>query len=172
MFRNDGAQQFVDVTFAGGFGHLQKGHGIAFADIDNDGDQDIYHQLGGFFPSDKFHNALFANPGNENHFVAIRLTGKTTNRNAIGARIRVITNGPGGQREIHRTVGAVSSFGGSPFRQEIGIDSATSIEQIDIVWPTPRSTQTLENVSIDSFISVEQGGKWKREDPPTFSLLN
>ena len=172
MFRNDGAQQFVDVTFAGGFGHLQKGHGIAFADIDNDGDQDIYHQLGGFFPSDKFHNALFANPGNENHFIVVRLRGKTTNRNAIGAKIRVIANGPGGQREIHRTVGAVSSFGGSPFRQEIGIGSATSIEQIDIVWPTPRSAQTLENVPIDSFISVEQGGEWKREDLPTFSLLN
>ena len=34
---------FQDVTTSGGFGHLQKGHGIAFGDIDNDGDQDVYH---------------------------------------------------------------------------------------------------------------------------------
>ena len=45
MFRNEQGQFFQDVTTAGGFGHLQKGHGIAWGDIDNDGDQDIYHTL-------------------------------------------------------------------------------------------------------------------------------
>src|SRR5690606_28194883 len=41
MFRNAGGVRFQDVTTSGGFGQLQKGHGIAFADLDNDGDQDI-----------------------------------------------------------------------------------------------------------------------------------
>ena len=41
MFRNDGGRGFQEVTASGGFGHLQKGHGIAFGDIDDDGDQDI-----------------------------------------------------------------------------------------------------------------------------------
>ena len=49
MFRNAGGRVFQDVTTSGGFGHLQKGHGIAFGDLDNDGDQDIYEVIGGWF---------------------------------------------------------------------------------------------------------------------------
>ena len=47
MFRNDGGRRFVDVTAATGTGHLQKGHGVAFADLDNDGDQDVFANVGG-----------------------------------------------------------------------------------------------------------------------------
>ena len=44
MFRNHDGKYFVDVTSSTGTGHLQKGHGVAFADLDNDGDQDIYSE--------------------------------------------------------------------------------------------------------------------------------
>ena len=44
----------TDVTTAGGFGHLQKGHGVVFADLDNDGDQDVFEQIGGAYPGDAF----------------------------------------------------------------------------------------------------------------------
>ena len=46
MYRSDGGTSFVDVTYAGGFGHLQRGQGVAFADYDNDGDQDIFERIG------------------------------------------------------------------------------------------------------------------------------
>ena len=52
MYRNRQGIDFVDVTYAGGFGHLQKGHAVVFADLDNDGDQDIFEQMGGAFPGD------------------------------------------------------------------------------------------------------------------------
>ena len=52
MYRNVGGERFVDVTYAGGFGHLQKGHGIAFGDVDHDGDQDVFEQMGGGYPGD------------------------------------------------------------------------------------------------------------------------
>ncbi len=52
MYRNRWGRSFVDVSFAGGFGHLQKGHSVVFADLDNDGDQDIFEQMGGIFPGD------------------------------------------------------------------------------------------------------------------------
>ncbi len=68
LLRNVNGRRFEDITFSTGLGHLQKGHGVAFVDIDQDGDQDIYHQLGGFYPGDKFHNALFLNPGHDNRF--------------------------------------------------------------------------------------------------------
>ena len=48
VFFAKGGKGFVDVTSAGGFGNIQKGHGVAFADLDNDGDQDVFEQLGGF----------------------------------------------------------------------------------------------------------------------------
>ena len=47
MFRNRQGKVFQNVTTSGGFGHLQKGHGVSFGDIDNDGDQDIYTVMGG-----------------------------------------------------------------------------------------------------------------------------
>ena len=54
MFHNVGGKRFEDFTAQSGLGHLQKGHGVAFADFDHDGDQDLFHQLGGFVPADKF----------------------------------------------------------------------------------------------------------------------
>ncbi len=154
MLRNDRGQRFQDVTTSGGFGHLQKGHGVAFADIDNDGDQDIYHQLGGFYPGDKFHNALFKNPGHGNRFLYISLIGTKTNRAGYGARIRVTVNSPDGPRTVHRSVGSVSSFGGSPARQEIGLGNATKITSVDIDWPISGQRQVLNDVPLDSMIKV------------------
>ncbi|PYV18322.1 MAG: hypothetical protein DMG07_04180, partial [Acidobacteria bacterium] len=80
MFRNEGGRFFQDVTTSGGFGHLQKGHGVAFGDIDNDGDQDIYVVMGGGFPGDVARNALFLNPGHGNHWITLVLEGVKSNR--------------------------------------------------------------------------------------------
>ena len=157
MLRNDRGQRFQNVTTSGGFGHLQKGHGVAFADIDNDGDQDIYHQLGGFFPGDGFHNALFLNPGHGNHWLTVRLVGTTTNRQGVGARIAVVINTPEGPFTYHRAVGSGSSFGGSPLRQEIGLGDARSIERIEVRWPTSGTTQTFTDVSMDGMIEITEG---------------
>ena len=163
MLRNNRGQRFQDVTFSCGLGHLQKGHGVAFADIDNDGDQDIYHQLGGFYPGDKFHNALFLNPGHDNHFLTIKLVGTMSNRQATGARLRIVVKTPDGEAVFHRAVGIVSSFGGSPLRQEVGLGDATTIERIEITWPTSGVTQTLTEVPLDAFIEVTEGQAGFRE---------
>ncbi|MDG2383264.1 MAG: CRTAC1 family protein [Pirellulaceae bacterium] len=157
MLRNDGGKRFQDVSIAGGFGHLQKGHGVAFADLDNDGDQDIYHQLGGFYPGDRFHNALFLNPGNEHHFLTVYLRGRKSNSRGVGARISVYTDGPGGKHCFHRAVGAVSSFGGSPIRQEIGLGHADRVAQVRIQWPGSPGEQIIEGLPIDSTVEITEG---------------
>lgn len=157
MLRNDAGHAYQDVTVSGGFGHLQKGHGISFADIDNDGDQDVFHQLGGFFPGDKFRNALFMNPGNDAHHLYIDLVGTATNRRAVGARLAVEIDTPAGPRTIHRAVGSVSSFGGSPLRQEIGLADATAVRSVTITWPVSSTTQTFTDIPIDSYIRITEG---------------
>ncbi len=154
MLRNDAGRRFQDVTRSGGFGHLQKGHGVAFADLDNDGDQDIYHQLGGFYRGDVYHNALFLNPGHGGRFLVLRLVGSASNRMAVGARIRVTVRTPGGVREIHRAVGSVSSFGGSPLRQEIGLGDARAIDRLEITWPRSGTRQVFPDVPLDSRIRI------------------
>ena len=58
-----------------------KGHGVVFADLDNDGDQDVFEQMGGAFPGDSFGDVLFENPGFENHWLKVKLmTTKQTRR--------------------------------------------------------------------------------------------
>ena len=52
MLRNDGGRRFVDVTAATGTGHLQKGHGVAFADLDDDGNEEVIVNMGGAVPGD------------------------------------------------------------------------------------------------------------------------
>lgn len=157
MLRNDAGTAFQDVTVSGGFGHLQKGHGIAFGDLDNDGDQDIFHQLGGFYPGDTFKNALFENPGHGSRSLYIKLVGTTTNRAGYGARITVEIDTPAGPRSIHRAVGSVSSFGGSPMRQEIGLADATAIRAVRIHWPVSGITQTFTDVPLDASIRIVEG---------------
>ncbi len=64
LLKNVDGRKFEDVTESSRTGHLQKGHGISFADWDNDGDLDIFSVLGGGFPGDRGYSALFENPGN------------------------------------------------------------------------------------------------------------
>ena len=171
MLRNDGGERFQDVTTSGGFGHLQKGHGVAFADFDHDGDQDMYNQLGGFYPGDKFHNAFYLNPGHGNHYLHLELVGTETNRSGVGARIMVVATTPSGSAAFHRAVGSTSSFGGSPLRQEIGLGVATGIERIEVWWPVSKTTQVFENVPLDAVIRVTEGAdEFERVQPLRFSF--
>ena len=165
MYRNRGGTGFSNVTVAGGFGHLQKGHGIAFADFDNDGDQDVFAQMGGAFPGDAFMNALFENPGFGNHWLKLKLVGVRSNRAAIGARLRlgVIENGQ--RRSIFREVSTGSSFGSNPLLQEIGVGSAEEIEVLEVFWPTTGETQRFEKVAVDQALEIVEGSSTYRALP-------
>jgi hypothetical protein len=98
MFLNREGKNFTNVTMAGGFGHLQKGHGASFADIDNDGDQDVYMQMGGAYASDRFNDALYENPGFGTNWLNLQLVGTESNRSAIGARIHAVIEENGTER--------------------------------------------------------------------------
>src|SRR5687767_15342184 len=149
MFRNHGGRVFEDVTTSGGFGHLQKGHGVSFGDLDNDGDQDIYEVIGGWFSGDSYQNVLFHNPGHGNRWITISLEGVRSNRMGIGARLKIRVSTSKGPRDIYQTVSSGGSFGDSSFQQETGLGDATAIESIEVTWPVTGRTQVFRDVAID-----------------------
>ncbi len=149
MYRNVGGKEFQDVTTSGGFGHLQKGHAIGFGDLDNDGDQDVYANMGGAFSGDVYRNALFENPGHGNRWLKLKLEGVKSNRSAIGAKIKVVARTPAGERSIYKTVNSGGSFGANPLRQEIGLGDALAIERVEVFWPATGKTQTFTGIGMD-----------------------
>ena len=170
MFKGDG-KRFYDVTVAGGFGHLQKGHGVAFGDLDNDGDQDVFAVIGGAYSGDVFFNALYENPGNSNGFVQLELQGVKTNRAAIGARLQVHVRGPGGARTIYDTVSTGGSFGSAPLRREIGLGNATSIDRVEVFWPVTGVTEKFTSIAPgNAYRLVEGSGAATLVKRPSFRL--
>ena len=133
LLHNQGGKKFVDISASSGTGELHKGHGVAFADIDDDGDEDILTVIGGAAPGDSHAFRLFENPGHGNDWIAMKLVGVKSNRSAIGARIQVSLKGG---RAIYRTVGSGGSFGASPLEQHIGLGKAAEIESVEIRWPS------------------------------------
>ncbi len=157
MYRNRGGERFDDVTYQGGFGHLQKGHGIAFADLDADGNQEVIAQMGGTYEGDRFRDAIFQNPGFGNHWIKIKLVGTESNRSAIGARIHVIITENGQKRSIYKHVNSGGSFGANPLSQSLGLGQASKINRLEVYWPTTGMTQTFSSVPMDQTIQVTEG---------------
>lgn len=163
MFRNDRGQRFQDVTTSGGFGHLQKGHGIAFGDLGNNGHEDVFEKMGGAYPGDTYASVLYRNPGNGNHSVTLELEGVKANRGAIGARLDVVIEEQGVERHMFRTVGYGSSFGGGPLRQHIGLGVATRVKAVEIRWPGSGTVQHLAGLTVDRMYHVREGDAQVRE---------
>jgi FG-GAP-like repeat/ASPIC and UnbV len=169
MFRNNNGKTFQDVTTSGGFGHLQKGHSIAFGDVFNSGNEDVFEEMGGALPGDLYTSVLYKNPGHGNHWVSLELEGVQTNRSAFGARVKVTVPTAEGTRHIYRTVGYGSSFGGSPLRQHIGIGKATRISEIEVSWPTSKLVQRFRDVAVDRGFHLRESDsalQSTKENPP------
>ena len=92
---------------------------MAFGDVNDNGDQDIYMNLGGALEGDEYGNAFYANPGFDHRWVTLRLRGARSNRLAQGARVTVLVEQPDGStRSIHRVVDSGGSFGGNSLQTE------------------------------------------------------
>jgi FG-GAP-like repeat/ASPIC and UnbV len=158
MFKSVGGKRFVDVTSSARVGNLQKGHGVAFADIDNDGDQDIFTRIGGALPGDGYYNSFYVNPGqNNNKWIGVLLEGTKSNRSAIGAHIAVGFKEGGVKRTVYLDVNSGGSFGGNPLRKEIGIGQAEKIDELIIKWPTTGIVQVFKNIQPDQFLKIKEG---------------
>jgi tetratricopeptide (TPR) repeat protein len=157
LLHNKEGKFFSDVTAASGTGELHKGHGVAFADIERNGSEDLLEEVGGAVPGDAHAFRLFQNPGNDNDWINIKLVGVKSNRSAIGARIKVTVEDEGkASRSIYRTVGSGGSFGASPLEQHIGLGKSARISQLEIWWPATKTRQTFANVNKNQFLEIKE----------------
>ncbi len=150
LLHNQGNGKFTEVgSLAGeGFTTPYVGRGVAFADFDNDGFVDLVVGNNGDPP------LLLHNGGNNgNHFANFKLLGTKSNRDAMGARVRITA---GGVSQIREISGGGSYISQSDLRANFGLGKTNRIDELEISWPSG-VTQTFHNVEGDKFYLVEEG---------------
>ena len=156
MYRNLRGERFEDVSYSGGFSHLQKGHAVIFADFDIDGDLDIFEQMGGAYQGDKYSDAYYENPGFGANWLAVDAVGRMSNRSAIGTKLTVRFRDRDEQRKVHRTVNSGGSFGANPLRQTIGLGASGVVDRLEVFWPKTGETQVFTNIESNQVIRVRE----------------
>jgi hypothetical protein len=149
LFHNDGKGKFVEVTKSSGDGFQTPyvGRGAAFADFDNDGNVDVIVANNGDPPL-LLHNG----GGTGNHFVNFKLVGTKSNRDAMGARIRIRAGSLSQMREIY---GGGSYLSESDLRANFGLGSTIRIESVEVSWPSGQK-QSFKDVEADKFYLIEE----------------
>jgi enediyne biosynthesis protein E4 len=149
LFENTGDGKFKDVSTESGKYFLEElvGRGACFGDYDNDGDIDGYivnlNDRGAFLRNNK---------GNENNWVSLRLVGTTSNRDGIGARIKLTAGGKTQTTQKKSTTGYLSQ---NDPRIHFGLAKNNIIEKIEIKWPSGK-IQVLDNVKVNQFLTIKE----------------
>jgi hypothetical protein len=157
LYLNHEGRRFADVSEAAGMAHLQKGHGTAFADLDADGDQDVFMQMGGAYPVDKYLDSLFENPGFDNNCISVELVGVESNRFGVGSRIRVDFEENSQTRSIYRWVNSGGSFGCNSLRQQIGVGKSRRVKRLQVFWPKSNQTQVFDDLPVNCIVRITEG---------------
>jgi enediyne biosynthesis protein E4 len=150
MFQNLGGNEFRDVSAEMGRDFLRVGfqRGSAFGDLNNDGFPDIVVTSLNESP-----RILMNSADSGNHWLVLQLTGHRSNRDAIGATIKLTTaSGRVLYNHVAVSVGFISS---SDKRVHFGLEHETQIRSVEIRWPRG-DKQQLDNVKADQFLKVEE----------------
>ena len=99
----------------------------------------------------------FENPAHGHHWVTLRLEGVASNRDGMGARVRVTVDMGGEAAEFHKLVDGGGSFGANSLQLEIGLGLAVGIREIAITWPTTGRTDVYTDVDMDRVYRVVEG---------------
>lgn len=150
LWRNDGQLHFTEIAASAGIDDHRDGRGVVTFDSDNDGDLDVYIANQNAAP------AYFRNDAaGGGHWLELRLVGRPeagSNRDAIGARVTVVT---GTSRQIRELDGGNSFCGQSDRRIHFGLGDRAVVELLEIRWPS-RRIQRLENVRADRCLTIEE----------------
>jgi hypothetical protein len=147
LFRNLGAQTFKELAAEAGVDNDKDGRGIGMADLDEDGRLDLY-QTNANQPSLLYRNV--SSPAG--HWLALKLIGTKSNRDAIGARVTLRLGGDTLVREVN---GGNGYAGQSTGRLHFGLGAATKIDAVEIRWPSGRIDRL--SLPIDRITTVKEG---------------
>ncbi|HTM25721.1 MAG TPA: CRTAC1 family protein [Vicinamibacterales bacterium] len=159
LFRNLGARRFeaVSAKVGAAFQQPMVARGAAYADIDNDGDLDL------IVTTNNGPARLLRNDGgNRNHMLRVKAVGTTSNRDGIGAKIRVRLENGASQWALVRS--GSSYLSQSELTLTFGLGSATAVKAVEITWPDGQ-IETLPRTAGDQTIVVKQGGGIIRSTP-------
>jgi hypothetical protein len=150
MFRNLGKGQFENVSGSLGadFARPIAGRGIATADYENNGDIDIAINNRGDYPE-----LLRNDGGNLNHWLEILLVGTRSNRDGIGASLKLTSEG---FVHVQQAQGGMGYMSASDQRIFFGLGKRSKIESLEITWPSGQ-VDKLTDVPIDRIIAVKEG---------------
>jgi len=150
LFRNTGQRKFDDVSNTSGVNDepLQSRRGVAFGDLNNDGNVDAV-----VFNVNGPPSILINDTRNSNHRVMFKLVGTTSNRAAIGARVTITA---GGINQLREVKGGNSYISQSDLRLHFGLGKENRIEKIQIRWPNGK-TEELKDLAADAIYTVVEG---------------
>jgi hypothetical protein len=149
LLHNEQGKKFVDVSAASGsvFQQQWAARGMAIGDLNNDGKLDAV-----LTTNDGPAHVLLNETATANHWITLRLVGVKSNRDAIGAEVRMLTSA-GEQFATVTTTGSYQSS--SDKRLHFGLGSADSIREIDIRWPSG-IRQVLTNQKADAILTITE----------------
>jgi len=150
MFRNTGYGIFQNVSeqLGSDFQLPRVSRGAAIADFDNDGDLDILVSNNGQPPQ-----LLRNDGGNSNHWLQIFLIGTRSNRDAVGARVKVTA---GDLILYDERKGGMSYQSAQDPRLHFGLGQRRTVEEVEIKWPSGGLTK-LTNLKSDQILAIEEG---------------
>jgi len=158
LLQNDGAGKFRDVGPASGPGFALKkvSRTLAVGDLDNDGDLDVLIGNNG-----QTADLLRNDGGNRNNAVLIRAVGTQSNRDAIGAVLKLTVGG----KVLVRHIKAGSSYQGqNDLRVHFGLAGAPQADRLEIIWPGGR-IETIEAIKANQIVTVTEGRGITRQEP-------
>ena len=155
LYHNNGDNTFTLSTLP----FASQGHtmlSFATGDLNHDGKRDVFATYGGVYNDPtSTDDVLFLNTvENGNHFIAFALTGSTSNKDAIGAKVTIY----GAFGKQVREVRAGESYGTSNSMQiHFGLGANTTVDSARIDWPSHQTTH-YTNLAADQFVTVTEGG--------------
>jgi hypothetical protein len=150
LLRNTGDGKFVDVSSSSGDGMRAKlvARGIAFDDLDNDGRVDVVI-LNWRRPPTILRNESATG----NHWIQVQLRGVKTNRDGVGARVKVVAGDFSQIDEVHSGRSYQSHFGS---RLHFGLGKHNRVDRIEVRW-IGGGVDVLENEAADRLLTITEG---------------